>query len=66
MHPFTVMVAALAALIASGVVGSRTDKPRLKAAMQGATLLALLVFLGCVALGLWQAWSPWELEVVER
>ena len=66
MHPFTVMVAALVALFASATVGSRTDKPELRAAMQGVVLLSLLLLLGCIAMGLWQAWSPWELEVAKR
>jgi hypothetical protein len=66
MHPFIVLVAAVAALFASTAVGMRTGNPKLRAAMQGTTVVSLLVIVGCIALGLWQAWAPWEVELVEK
>lgn len=66
MHPFAVLVASLIALVTSGVVGAQTEKPSLRAAMQGTVLASLLLVLGCVVLGLWQAWAPWDLELVEK
>lgn len=66
MHPFALLLASTAALFVSGSIGARTKNPRLKAAMGGAVLASLLVLLGTVAAGLWEAWSPWELRLVER
>lgn len=66
MHPFVVLVLAVAALFLSAAVGARTRNQKLKASMQGTTMVAMLVVLGCVAVGLWDAWSPWELELVEK
>lgn len=66
MHPFTVFFAALLLLGAASLVSGRSSDPRVKSLAGGLGFGFFLIAVACVAAGLWEAWSPWQVELTRR
>ncbi len=61
MAPFYLLIAGFAALVVSASIGGSTDSPRTKAVAGGVAVGAIVLIVICITIGLWEAWSPWEL-----
>ncbi len=63
---FIVFASALVALIVFSIIGSKVADPRVKAAANGVGGAAVVVILCVILFLMWQAWSPWDLDLVRR
>ena len=62
MSSFHLFAGSLIAIVVTTVIGASASKrPKLQAFMQGACILAIVLLVVAVCMGLWEAWSPWEL-----